>query len=106
LRAKLESARNQGAPVTELDDLVDLPETMTYIWLYFSDLHNARTSSGFGINPLQYSDIFAYFALYSIAPVDWEIRAIKKLDSIALSEYAEAARKEQEKAKSKAKSKK
>lgn len=103
MRAKLESAKSQGVNVKELDDLIELPDTMQYIWFYFSELHNARTSSGFGVNPLTYSDIYAYFNLYSICPLDWEIRAIKRLDALVLDNYAKEAKKEQEKAKAKSK---
>lgn len=89
--------------VKELEDLIELPVSMQYIWFYFSELHNSRSSSGFGVNPLSYSDIYAYFSLHSISPLDWEIRAIKKLDALVLDNYAKEAKKEQEKIKAKSK---
>lgn len=77
---------------------------MIYVWKYFIDLHNNRTSSGFGINPIQFSDMKAYFDLMMIHPEEWEIDVIRILDNIALNQYSEEAKKNQ--AKSKPKSKK
>lgn len=103
MRAKYQSAKDQGIYVKELDDLIELPDTMSYVWIYFSDLHNSRSNSGFGINPLSYSDILAYYKLFNLIPNDWEIRAIKRLDNIALDQYAKEAEKEQKKIKAKSK---
>ena len=89
--------------MTELDDLVELPETMSYVWLYFIELHNSRTTSGFGINPISYADMYAYFRLIDVNPFEWEVRTIKKLDNIAIECYNEEAEKQQNKAKAKSK---
>lgn len=91
---------------SELDDLVELPSTMQFVWNYFIDLHNARSFGGMqNINPLSYSDIKAYFELMNIVPEEWEVKLIKRLDTVALTQYAENARKEAEKNNRKSKSK-
>jgi hypothetical protein len=98
LRAKLEAAARQtGKAIEELEDLVELPDTMTFVWRYFIDLHNSRTAGAFGINPITFSDIKAYFDLNNVVPMDWEISAIKQLDGIALRVHAEEAEKESKK---------
>lgn len=79
---------------------------MVFVWTYFIELHNNRTSNGFGVNPIQFSEIKAYFELMGIEPDDWEVSVIKKLDNVALKQYAEEAKKQQEKNQQKSKSKK
>lgn len=53
----------------------------------FIDLDSTRTSNGFGINPIQYSEMLAYFELLNIEPEDYEITAIRLLDSIAREHF-------------------
>lgn len=84
---------------------MNLPDSMKFVWMWFIELHNSRTSSGFGLNPIQYSEIKAYFELKGITPDEWEVQLIKRLDSIAMNHYAEEAKKEEQTQKSKSKSK-
>jgi len=91
--------RQTGNKPVELDSLVELPASMYEVWKFFIELNNARSSNGFGVNPLSYVEIDAYFRLQQIVPETWEISAIKKLDNVALEAYAEQAKKEQSKAK-------
>lgn len=81
--------------------MVDLPDSMQYVWSWFIDLHNARTSNGFGLNPITYADIKSYFDLYAIEPQEWQVQLIKQLDNIALSAFAKQQKEEAEKAKKK-----
>jgi len=76
---------------------------MIYVWKSFISLHNKRTSNGFGMNPLSYSDMYAYFQLMQMQPEEWEIDTILKLDSVALEHFAKETEKEQKKSKSKGK---
>ena len=55
-------------------------------------MHNARGSNGFGINPISYTEIKAYFDLIDVIPDEWEIHLIKRLDNEALSAYAKEAK--------------
>ena len=102
MRAKLESVERQtGIRPAQLDELKDLPESMVFLWRYFIDLHNRRTSNGFGVNPIQYSEILAYFTLLGLLPEDWELTAITRLDGVALEAFAKQAEKNKNKSKSK-----
>jgi hypothetical protein len=91
--------RQTGDKPAELENLVELPQSMYDVWRFFIELNNARGSNGFGVNPLSYVEIDAYFRLQQIVPEVWEVSTIKKLDNIALEAYAEQAKKEQAKAK-------
>ena len=93
--------RQTGIRPKELEDMIEFPQDMLQVWKFFIDLHNARSSNGFGINPISYSEMYSYFKLIEIQPHDWEIETIKKLDKVALDAFAEQAKKEQKKTKSK-----
>lgn len=60
---------------------------MGYIWKFFIDLHNRRSSNGFGINPILYTDIYSYCQLYNIILNESELDLILELDKIALNAY-------------------
>lgn len=90
-----------GEKPKELDNLKELPTACYPAWKAFIQLHNSRSSSGFGINPIPYSEIAAYSAVMKEELDDWEVNLIKEFDSVALAQFA----KEQEKA-NKSKSKK
>lgn len=60
-------------------------------------MHNARGSNGFGINPISYTEIKAYFDLMQIEPEEWEVTLIKLFDNEALQAYAKEAEAERKK---------
>ncbi len=92
MRDQLNSVwRQTGRKPKELENLPELPQIFSEVWFWFLKLNNRRTSNGFGVNPLQYSEIKAYFELIQYTPLDWEIEMIEKFDSIALSEYEKQA---------------
>lgn len=77
----MESVRRQtGIKPKELENLIALPESMSQVWKFFLDLHNSRTHTAFGPNPITFSDMKAYFDLFDIIPQDFEIQAIQRLD--------------------------
>lgn len=69
----------------------DLPDSCKHVWYWFNDLSSSRVSGGFGINPLQYSDIKAYFDLIKVEPFDWELSLIKRFDMELVKFYAKKA---------------
>lgn len=74
-----------------------LPESCMIVWKWFIDLHNARTSNGFGINPISYMEIKAYFDLIDIQPQEWEISLIKRFDNEVLMASAKQLKESQKK---------
>ena len=74
---------------------------MSQVWSNFIDLHNTRTAGMSSANPIQYTEILAYYTLNKEEPETWEVKAIKRLDGIVLQHYAELQEKQQAKAKAK-----
>lgn len=68
-----------------------MPNTCVHVWRWFLDLHNTRSSNGFTVNPISYTEIKSYMDLINIEPYEWEIDLIKKFDSEALKAYAKEA---------------
>ena len=94
LREQLESVWKQtGIKPKELEELTELPDCFKYAWEYFLKLNQKRTSNGFGLNPISYSEMKSFFELNRIIPDPIEVEVISLLDNIALEHYA----KEQEK---------
>lgn len=67
----------------------------------FIELHNCRSSNGFGVNPINYQEIYAYAQLYSLQLEEWEIGLIKRFDNVALAQFAKQAEQQQKKSKKK-----
>jgi len=42
-----------------------------------------------GLNPLQYSEILAFFTLINIEPSELEVEILKRLDMVCLKAHAE-----------------
>lgn len=82
-----------GNKPAQLENLVELPRTMFLLWKWFVDLDASRTSSGFGVNPLSYSDILSYSILENVEFTSEEVQIIKKLDEITLKHYADLSAK-------------
>lgn len=61
---------------------------MELVWSYFSQLHNARTSNGFGANPISYSEISAWNELTDSGITPFEVKIIKRLDIAYLNHQA------------------
>lgn len=67
----------------------DCPDGMGYLWQWFVELHHARQSNGFGISPLSYSEMLAWSELTNQKPSPSDIKTIKRIDLIALSQKSE-----------------
>lgn len=96
-----------GKKPAELEEMLELPDLFAEVWSWFLRLNNRRQSSGFGYNPLSYSEIAAFFDLLEYSPQQWELEVIEVLDSVAMKHFEKEADKQQkiQEQKSKAKSK-
>lgn len=102
MRQQLENVwRQTGVKPKELEEIVELPESCYQVWRWFIDLHNTRGSNGFGVNPINYTEIKSYFDLLWITPEEWEVNLIKRFDHEALAAYAKEAEREQKKSQKK-----
>lgn len=85
LRDQLESVwRQTGRKPKELENLIQLPESCYQVWKWFLELNAARTGSGFGVNPITYTEIHCYMTLMQITPEEWEISLIRRFDNEAM----------------------
>ncbi len=62
------------------------PKCVDHVWAWFWELNGARSSNGFGYDPVSYIEIKAWSELVQANPQDWEIRMIKAMDSTFLAE--------------------
>ncbi len=65
----------------------------------FLDLDQTRSSSGFGTNPITYTEIANYCLLQGIDITSEEVDVIRALDSHSMSYMAKKMKKNQDKAK-------
>lgn len=95
IREQLELVwKNTGRKPPELENIVECPKGLFYLWVWFNRIEQSRTYGGMqGINPIQYSEIKAFFELIEVDPMEWEIIVIKQLDSIAMKAYNESLKK-------------
>ena len=70
---------------------------MNYVWEYFLQLNRKRSSNGFSVNPISYTEMLSYFELNKICVSPEEIRLIDMLDIIMLEHHAEESEKQQAK---------
>jgi len=66
----------------------EIDEMAMYLWEWFMELNAQRTSNGFGQNPIQFVDIQAWANLTNRFPLAWEVKAIRTIDTMWLSEIA------------------
>lgn len=95
IKAKLESVwRQTGHRPKELDNLVEMPEALQYIWDDFRSLNASRSSNGYSANPLSYSEIMYYCLLTGTKLQPWEVELLKYFDTALMNLYAEEAAKQ------------
>lgn len=66
----------------ELEETLQFPERLTYLWSIFVDLSNTRTVTDSYNQPITYTEMvnFCYLERYALAP--WEVSIIRRLDII------------------------
>jgi hypothetical protein len=72
---------------------VEFPPLMRAVWSHFLELNNARTSNGFGANPLTYAEIYAWNNLTGANVSADDVRIIKQLDNVYLHYQAQQTKK-------------
>jgi len=68
----------------------ECPQALIHIWVWFLDLAGSRTSAGFGMNPIAYSEIDAWARLTRQTPTSFEVGILKRLDRIYISVMAKS----------------
>lgn len=76
-----------GRKPPQLEDLLELPESMREVWIWFKRLSNRR-QSGMGVNPISFTEMQAFFRLIGVMPLSEEVAVIEAFDNITTSHYA------------------
>ena len=87
LRHHLEALQRQTGVTPEQLIPVPFPETLEFIWRDFHELNNDRTSNGYTLNPISYTELDAWSRLTNKAVTAQEIDIIKQLDAVFLNHY-------------------
>lgn len=87
-REHLEAVERQtGITPTELQNLLEMPESIKEVWIWFKRLSNRR-QSGMGVNPISFLEMQAFFNLMGIYAVPEEVALLEAFDNITTSHYA------------------
>jgi hypothetical protein len=70
---------------------------MRYVWEYFLRLNRKRTSNGFGVNPIPFSEIESFFNVNQIEYSPDEVMLIEMLDNVALEHFQKESEKNNKK---------
>lgn len=85
--AKAEEATGQA-----LIEHPELPIGGAMLWEWFWELDCARAYTGSGPAPITYTDIAAWAQLTKAEPEEWEVRALKMMDSARMDETAKVTK--------------
>lgn len=91
LRDQALSLAAQGRAVPENLRSLPFPEGLEYLWGWFSELQTARTSNGFGVNPITYGELQAWSHMTARDLDAWEVQLLKDLDLRYLASSAEVS---------------
>lgn len=82
LGRKLEDSRSQK--------LTEAPKEVIYLLQYFTEISRTRESSGYGPQPLRFSEIDAWAHLYGVELSPFEINTILDLDAVWRKVWADS----------------
>lgn len=94
--------KQTGIKPRELDAPAELDEMFLDAWQFFLKLHSKRANNGFGVSPISYLEMKAFFELHQLYPTHYELELIEQFDNVALEIFAKQ-QKEKEKQQSKRK---
>ncbi|NIA10012.1 MAG: hypothetical protein GWP10_09860 [Nitrospiraceae bacterium] len=77
----------------------EIPDCVKYLWEWFWEINESRSSNGFGLNPISYLEIQAWNNLTMNQVHPWEVIAIKKMDVVFRAFYAEDSKEKPSKGK-------
>jgi hypothetical protein len=55
------------------------------MWVWFCELSSARSSNGYGLNPITFPEIDAWTRLMGVRPTPWETSVLRRMDTAVLS---------------------
>jgi hypothetical protein len=88
-RAHLEAAARQGDRRAAAELRVDpLPDAIRPVWNAFTELHEARGSSGHAPAAVTWQDIAAWQSVSGIELSRWEVECLRALDGVAMAAFS------------------
>jgi hypothetical protein len=87
LRHHLEALQRQTGVTPEQLITVPFPETLEFIWRDFLELNDARTSNGYTVNPISFTELDAWNRLMNKQVTAQEISIMKQLDAVFMNHY-------------------
>ena len=75
-------AKMTGKEIKTGAEIKDAPKEVLYLLTYFTEISRTRESSGYGPQPLRYSEIDAWAHLYGVDLAPFEINTILDLDAV------------------------
>lgn len=88
-RAHLEAAASQSEAARQALAGPGCPEALRYVWDWFLELNAGRTGSGFGPNPLAWSEVEAWARLSRLRLTGFERDALRALDAVFVRTFSE-----------------
>lgn len=82
--------KTTGVRYEEGEIAEELPDELAYLWTFFSELHNARSSNGYSPNPIAYSEIAAWSTLTDRRLAVWEVLCLRRLDDLWMKAWNHA----------------
>ncbi len=76
--------RAAGRPHPERPKAEPYPEGAEHLLAWFHDLQAGRPVSPAGVLPLPHAELAAYFTLIGVQPREWELTALRAMDSAYL----------------------
>lgn len=70
----------------------DFPMPAMYLWRAYHRIRNRKGGSGFGVSPLEWSDIDSFSRMSGTRLLPWEVAMIERLDDLWIRSMAEAMR--------------
>ena len=95
--------KQTGIKPPELEPAGELNEMFYDAWQFFLKLHSKRSNNGFGVNPISYLEMKAFFELHEIYPTHYELELIEQFDNVALEIHSKQQQEKQKQHQNKSK---
>jgi hypothetical protein len=68
----------------------DFPIPLAYIWVAYHRVRKRKGGNGFGVVPIEWTDIDAFNRLSGLDLAPWEVAMLERLDDVFLKAMVEA----------------